>query len=196
MSFIAFENYLNELMNQKKEELREYFSFTISVNLSIVEHKYRDTHNLPTWIKGFCIGNEIFIFNDYKKNEFGKLLAHEMAHAYFNNLKNIEMIPVWFNEAFASFFGKRKRYTFECEVPNVNIFYDKIINNSFNLLNIEDNILTRYISNYLFYNFSRDTIKRLILTNDNNSFLYNMQHIINLDLYDFCVNIVKDMENG
>ncbi len=195
MSFIAFENYLNELVNQKNEELREYFSFTISMNISIVDHTYRDTYNLPIWIKGFCTGNKIFIFNDYKKNEFAKLIAHEMAHAYFNYLKNKESIPLWFNEAFAAFFGKRKRYILEGEIPTVDFLYKKIKNNSFNLLTIEDNILTRYISNYLFYNFSQDIIKKLILTNDNYSFLYNMQHVINLDLYDFCINIVKDIRH-
>lgn len=130
-----YEKYLNSC----RENLGKWFGINVLMPHVLFVQSRKDYNKImgretSSWVTGTTMNNTIFILDpkiyikesshdDIKR--FWKVLKHEYAHIYYNNITGCS-VPRWLNEGVACYLAEQKKEEPSREsLLNPNIYFDK-----------------------------------------------------------------------
>ena len=151
----------------------------------------------PNYVSAFAKNNNIVIYSydsfekytKWKKEKFKEALIHEINHLFYQELRDNEYDPLWLSEGLATFMQhQKKKYPYKEKIK----ITKKILNQSFEEMNLESyQVFTTFVE-YLILNFGKKRILKLINELKNKSNLEDsFKKIYNLSLDNLIKNANK-----
>lgn len=204
-------NELIEVIQKKYSLLQKFFDFEISpiiihlLYYRIEVNKYWGAKT-PNWICGFARGkNKIYILSPlvskkisgHSKSNIHKVVIHEIVHLFIKKM-NLNSLA-WLNEGLALFLAKQiKNNSIKKANWNFLMKHHFLINSKFDLgrFGNKDGYKASYILvNFLFKNYKRDNIIKLIQINTKKgTTTKELEKILNVNRNEFIKKVEKNIK--